>query len=175
MGLILFKEEPFNSHKDNNGFFSCLNQCYDIDLNCFLRWAMWPMGLLFKSCLKCESFSYSENEDNVYSYYGIFSKCTTRWQHMSTLSSSVKERRMITVLTFLPVVKGKRKRYLYILSECSLFKKSYPFKEKSGLKVWDVVYIFILNFLFLVQNQEQNWAQQWKGKERQNVRIMKRT
>ena len=28
--LILFKEEPFNSHKDNNGFFSCLNQRYDI-------------------------------------------------------------------------------------------------------------------------------------------------
>ena len=106
-----------------------------IDLNCFLRWAMWPMGLLFRSCLKCESFSYSENEDNVYSYYGIFSKCTTRWQHMSTLSSSVKERRMTTVPTSLPVVKGKRKRYLYILLESTIsvvhcVKKSFPLRRK---------------------------------------------
>ena len=28
--LILVKEEPFNSHKDNNVFFSSLNQRYDI-------------------------------------------------------------------------------------------------------------------------------------------------
>ena len=28
--LILFKEEPFKSHKDNNVFFSSLNQRYDI-------------------------------------------------------------------------------------------------------------------------------------------------
>ena len=27
---ILYKKEPFNSHKDNNDFFSSLNQHYDI-------------------------------------------------------------------------------------------------------------------------------------------------
>ena len=50
--LILFKEEPFNSHKGNNGVFLLLLinvmilSYVFIDLNCFLRWAMWPMGLL---------------------------------------------------------------------------------------------------------------------------------
>ena len=47
-------EEKVNSHKVNNGFFfSSLMLLYNhvfIDLNCFLRWAMWPMGLLFLSC-----------------------------------------------------------------------------------------------------------------------------
>ena len=27
---VCSNEEPFNSHKDNDGFFSSLNQCYDI-------------------------------------------------------------------------------------------------------------------------------------------------
>ena len=48
---VSLNEESINSHKGNSGFFS-LNQRYDIiicviDLNGFLRWAMWPMGLLF--------------------------------------------------------------------------------------------------------------------------------
>ena len=51
--LILFKEEPFDSHKDNNGFFlffikvMILSYVF-IDLNGFLRWAMWPTGLLLQ-------------------------------------------------------------------------------------------------------------------------------
>ena len=50
--LIFFKEEPFNSHKDKNGVFflllinALILSYVFIDLNCFLRWAMWPMGLL---------------------------------------------------------------------------------------------------------------------------------
>ena len=40
-------EKTISYHKVNI-FFFFLNQRYDIiDLNCFLRWAMWPMGLLF--------------------------------------------------------------------------------------------------------------------------------
>ena len=43
---ILFKEEAFIIIKIIF-FFSSLNQRYvSIDFNCFVRWAMWPMGLL---------------------------------------------------------------------------------------------------------------------------------
>ena len=46
---MLFKEEPFNI--DNNVFFSSLNQRYYLIIWVywfdFLRWAMWPMDLLF--------------------------------------------------------------------------------------------------------------------------------
>ena len=49
-------EEPFNSQKvDLYGFFPLLInvmiKSYVLtDLNCFLRWAMWPMGFSFKFC-----------------------------------------------------------------------------------------------------------------------------
>ena len=41
--------------KRDNGFFPSPNQCNDIfnrfaHMNWFLRWAMWPMGLLLISC-----------------------------------------------------------------------------------------------------------------------------
>ena len=46
---VCSNEEPaINSPKINDVFFSSLNQRVFIDLNCFHRWAMWPMGLLFK-------------------------------------------------------------------------------------------------------------------------------
>ena len=51
MYSTLFKEEPFNSHKDSNGFFLAYSTLWYnhvfIDLKCFPRWAMWPMGILF--------------------------------------------------------------------------------------------------------------------------------
>ena len=49
---VCSNKEPFNSQKEDNGFFLLLinvmiKSYVLIDLNCFLRWAMWPMGLLF--------------------------------------------------------------------------------------------------------------------------------
>ena len=42
-----WKKKPINYYKVNKFFcYSCSTFWY-IDLNCFLRWAMWPMGLLF--------------------------------------------------------------------------------------------------------------------------------
>ena len=45
-------EQPLNSHNINKVFFLSLWTLWLspvlIDLYCFLRWAMWPMGLLFQ-------------------------------------------------------------------------------------------------------------------------------
>ena len=60
--------EPFNSQKVDNGFFLLINimvRLYVfIDLNCFLRWALWLMDLLFLDRL-VPSITWFQNKRNV--------------------------------------------------------------------------------------------------------------
>ena len=58
---VCSNEEPFNSQKVDNGVFSSLNQryvCYHV--YCFLRWALWPLGLLLKDGIQkgIDTFSF---------------------------------------------------------------------------------------------------------------------
>ena len=65
-------EEPFDSQKVDDFLFPD-NQCYDlinsyvfIDLNCSLRFVIWPMGLLSSDVIESPSWSWK------FSYHNMF-------------------------------------------------------------------------------------------------------
>ena len=67
-------EKAINYHKVKNGFFSSLNQRYDIIIcvyfliwTVFFRWAMWLMGRLFNWCSK---FFFEKRIHNIFQIRG---------------------------------------------------------------------------------------------------------
>ena len=65
---VCSNEEPLNSFQIDNGFFFLLinvmiESYVFIDLSCFIKWAMWPMGLLLFFLEETPFISITENTD----------------------------------------------------------------------------------------------------------------